>query len=105
MDILGRALTVNHAHTGMHPLGASGINNAVVTPAVAVMHPSLKNKGDGRKASVRVRPYSRMTGLQVCGHLHQRMMQQQKRVYLFYPLCRESLSYRHAAHIYRLCIQ
>src|SRR5579872_6864769 len=77
-DISGRTLFVNDAASGIHPLHASGINRAVISAAIAVMHAAAKYKRYRRKSTMRMCPDSCMSEVRIFRDSRLCMMQQNK---------------------------
>src|SRR4051812_34344545 len=103
-NVFWRAFAMQHTHPCIHPLFTAGINNAIIAATVAMMDATLKNKCDGRKPAVRMRPYTSVIRLYVGRHLDVCMVQQQKRIDLFNLLRRQRLTNGHSAHVYLFCI-
>src|SRR5688572_12761615 len=105
MNVFWWPLTVHYTHTGIHPLCSARINNTIISTAVAMMYPTLENKSDRRKTTVRMGAYTCMIRICKLWHLHISMMKQKKRIYLLNIVCRKSLAHRHAAHVEGLGVE
>jgi len=90
---------VHDSHPGIHPLRAACINNAAVSPAVAMVNTSLKNKSDRRKPAVRMGSYPCVAGFRMGRDFNIGVVQKQKRIYLLDSLRGKWLPYGHSSHV------